>query len=490
MNSTTSSGGFSLSRLLQPAVLIKTAVLFYCLFTVFASGLPFFGDHVTLVSAPANYFFDTRFHSLLLPPDLDTGHPPFYAAAVALVWLIFGRSLFVTHCITLICVLFLITQYYLLAKKLLDPKAQGFALLLFIFQPVILAQTAAMSSDILLTALFLAALNGWMRHQPRKWIMALAVGLMISLRGWVGLTALVFMDLTTLSAMRSLRWKKIMQYGFALLPFLIYIVIRHSYQGYWLTPADGPWAQGREWVSGWRAGGKCFEFVVRLLEFGMVVPVIILLTAFLKMRKAWWKEPVNPMLFCAALSLAIFTLPFRNPILIRYFLPVILLMILAFSQVISNWHSKAAKRLTVLFTGLLFISAHFYAYPQMQNSLLEYSWGDGSLAHLSYFEYRAKGREFLNEQHIRPEEVYTGFPEYKSFAATDLKGDDIHYQTLDTASLSACHYVIYSNIMNGIPQTTELILKNNWKRIAGWKSYPVEYSIFENPAYAEKSSYR
>src|SRR5438045_3352806 len=57
---------------------------------------PFFGD-TTYHSTIAQWFLETDFKSLILPFDMDAGHPPFFGAYLAIVWKAFGKSLAVSH---------------------------------------------------------------------------------------------------------------------------------------------------------------------------------------------------------------------------------------------------------------------------------------------------------------------------------------------------------------------------------------------------------
>ena len=103
---------FSLKQLLtSPETVIRAAILFICMFNASLLGLPYFGDHVTLISIPASDYYNSGFHSIWLPEGHATGHPPFYALLAALSWAIFGKSLVISHLLTLIFFFFFFVLY-------------------------------------------------------------------------------------------------------------------------------------------------------------------------------------------------------------------------------------------------------------------------------------------------------------------------------------------------------------------------------------------
>jgi hypothetical protein len=118
----------------------------------------------------------------------------------------------------------------------------------------------------------------------------------------------------------------------------------------------------------------------------------------------------------------------------------------------------------------------------MRSSVFEYSWGEASLAHLSYFTFREEGRRFLADNQINEEMVCAGFPDYKNFADTDLHAIAFGYRPMLSGQMDSCNYIFYSNIMNGISREEEMELKSKWIRVKTWYQYPVEYILFQRPS--------
>ncbi len=465
----------------DPGTLIKTAIIFYCLFTVFIFSIPFFGDHVTLVSWPASYYYDSGFATFFLPETIATGHPPFYPLVIAMVWQLFGKSLIVTHLITLFSILFLLTQFYIFSKKFIKEQHHGVAIILFMFYPVLLAQTAAMSIDVLLTGIFFWGMNAIHSKNKKQLFFAVLFAVLISLRGWMVVMSFFIIEMVINRFTIGKIFKNGFIYLLALIPCIVYFIFQYRNSGWWITPTGGNWSKGRELVSGQLIFGKLFEFSIRNIEFGMIIPVLVIMVYILKNAHKLILNDLYKVILITIAVFAFFMLPFRNAILIRYFMPVHLLVLILFVKILSEYFTALKKNIIIAITCGLFVAHHFFAYPQLKTSVFEYSWGDGSLAHLSYFTYRNQGAEYLKQNNINPNKVYTGFPEYKPFNLTNLNQNTFYYNKLELGDLEHYEFVIYSNIMNEIPKEAEMELKNNWIRLKSWYSYPVEYIIFKRP---------
>ncbi|MEZ5013451.1 MAG: hypothetical protein R2794_04105 [Chitinophagales bacterium] len=458
------------------AVFFRAGVIFYMLFTVLCAGLPFWGDQVTLVSIPAQWLY-AHPGNWILPEGSDTGHPPFYGLIVALAWLLAGKNLLVAHLVTLLTVLLLFTQYYLLCKRYVPEHIRWLAVLLFLFQPVILAQTAAMSPDLFLSALFLMGLEGLASGREKKLYAALLLMPLFNLRGWMlDIALILLLFLHTKTSMRT-----ILTAGLMLLPACCWLVYHHAQAGWWLAPAQGYWSHGRSLNDLPGIAAKAAEYIVRNVAFGMFVPWICILFHFLR------KKPVGNVLLARSiwvvfLVLIFFLLPFRNPILVRYLLPLMLPVLLFFSgEILAPYTFTQARRIGLLMI-LLFLSYHFWAYPRSNYSLLTNDWGNGSLAHLSIFKLEEQMQDSLAVHDIPIQDVYAAFPEYKDRSDMYLVKSDAAYRPFSPdRSVSICGYFLYSNVMNGLPDSTVHALFH-WTPVIKLHAYPVDLILYQNPA--------
>ncbi len=462
-------------------VYFRAGILFYILFTILTLNLPFFGDHVSLISAPANFIYDTSFHTLILPDELNSGHPPFYALLHAVVWKVFGRTLIASHCITLLATLLLYVQFVSFSKKIHSEQQLPIAILLFVAQPVIITQVSLMSTDILLCAMFLLGLNSIISGKRKLLAVAIAISLLISLRGFLTVGFLFICELILSKGSGKQFFRMSLFYFLSALPALCWHIYHYTETGWMLANPISPWAAGRDFVSFKYLPGKVFEYALRFIEFGMIIPWLVIIISLRKLFQSVLSRPYIRILIAGLLFFSLFIIFFRNPVMLRYLLPLQIICLVLTAKMLSEIVKPQLKRILTGSIAIVFIAHHFFAYPQMRSSVFEYSWGEGSLAHLSYFKFREQGKSLLEAHSIQPAKVYTGFPDYKSFNDTNLNGEYFGYQPIPDNGIQSCPYIFYSNIMNGITKDTELELKNNWIRLGSYYAYPVEYVLFKNP---------
>ncbi len=381
---------FLKQQLLNGNLFFVCGLIFYLLFTLFTLHLPFYGDHVTLVSKPANFYFDTNFNTSILPAEFDTGHPPLYSFALAEWWKVFGKSLASSHMFIFFFIAFLFYQFHLLCKRLLTNKQHSIAIILCIFYPTLLAQVAAISTDILLSAMFLLGLNALLSRKREWLIAAVAISLLISLRGWMVVGSLFLIDLFFERVTFKLFLKKSVTYLLGILPYIFWVIVHFENTGWLLTPPASNWSEHRELVSLQLLWQKIAEYILRYVEFGMIIPWMAILFTLFRIRKTFAPDKkLLLMLIVPVLFFSIFVLPFRGPILIRYILPVQLIALIAFSKFVTELkyssirtRSFGTQSAITIATLLLFILHHFFSYPQIENFRIYYSLDDGSLANL------------------------------------------------------------------------------------------------------------
>lgn len=469
----------------SPATWMRAALLFTGLFTLLLLHLPFYGDQATLVSAPALFYYEDGFSRLILPDALATGHPPLYALWIALLWTVFGKSLAIVHIWTGICVIFLLVQVNRLAALYLPDPARALLLLLVLCYPVLWAQAAGMSADVLITALVLYGFRCITEDRRAMLGVTLALLPLLSLRGWIWVFGLGLVTLYHHRASGRALLRYVPVFLLACLPVGLYFWLQFRAAGWFLMPPHGNWSEHRSLTDGRLLAGKSFEFALRCIEFGVMIPAILVATRLRHHLKVQKVRTAAVGMIAAFIAIGVFTLPFRGPILIRYLLPLHILILLLASNVLTGSLSARWRNICLAATILMMLASHFYAYPQMRRSVFEYSWGDGSLAHLGYFSYRAEAAAFLDEQGIPKDSIYTSFPEYKSFALTDLTDDTIGYRNMDTQSIATLPYVIYANNMNMVTNDMLQTLERTHTPLFERKGYPLHYTVYRRHTAAE-----
>lgn len=474
----------SLQRLLtSPETVIRATILFVCMFNASLLGLPFFGDHVTLISIPASDYYSSGFHSIWLPEGHATGHPPFYAMLTALCWTVFGKSLLISHLLTLVFSLVLVAQYARLTKQMAEPRMRSLALILLLANPVFLAQMAAMSIDVFLTAVFLWGINVIHSRKKAHLVVVCILLTISSLRGFMLVAILLFYDWYYHKYTLKLLIINSLYYLLAGLPVAIYFILQYKHTGWWLVPTDGNWSAGRQFLDKTTIFPKIFEFGFRFIEFGMLIPMVVLVYNGFKNYQTYRLNHKAVLILIGLGVFALFILPFQNPVLIRYLLPMQLLVLLLFSEMVMYFKNRMLRKIAIGVTLIMMIAQHFVVYPESKHSAWAYNWGDGSLAHLSYFTFRTACHDYVVANNIPDDSIYAGFPDYKPFAYTDLVNDTIAYSASD---LNCSRYIILSNVMNGIPYWEKEQIRTQAKEVRRWSRYPIEYVLYENTSLRTK----
>ena len=457
-----------------------TIIILFGIASLFCFRLPFFGDHVTLGSHPAGLFYTSHFSSLILPADADTGHPPLYPVLLAGWWEIAGRSLIASHVFAML--FFLLMIYFIIktAGYFLETDQKFIAIALILLYPVVFAQLAAMSVDIPLTTCFFAGLYAILTRKRILLFIALLIAPLLSLRGIMTDGSLFIFHLFT-------ERKKILPvfsiYLAAALPFCAWLFYHHAQTGWWISSDTSPWQGGKEILSGIGFLYKAGEYILRFFEYGMILPWLILCSAVFRRKKESGAQNLYLLLVISIILFACVILPFRNPVLIRYLLPVQIMAILLFVKIISGYQSAKRKNILLFLASILFVAWNFIAYPEADAKKIFYTnWGDGSMSHVSYFAFRERTKNYITQHNINPHEVYTSFPEYKPFYDTDLSNEDCQYSNMNMDSIDSYPYIIWSNIMNDVPLSVRNDVLKNWIPVLSLHHYPVSYYLLKNPA--------
>lgn len=503
--------------------------LFCVAITLFSLDIPFFWDNVYLVSKMAHYYYENSFASVVLPVELDSGHPPFYAMYVAAIWSIFGKTLAVSHWAVFPFLVILGMAYYHLARHFLPSKALPFAMILLLIEPTLLAQSVLGGVDIALTALYLVALNGIFYRKRGLLAVALVLMSAFSLRGIIAVALLGLTELVVKgrglgvrgqeSGVRSeesgVRQQETVFYQFysivrkiapAYFPSIIFVLIWLLYHfqtnGFLLSNPDSPWAADYGYVDfkGWLKNLVIIDW--RLLDFGRIT--LWGMTIFLLFR--WFmnteyrisnieytvsntessitnhQSPVTnhqSLIYYILLPLFFF-IPFitlrYTPILHRYFLPTFLLFSILFIAVWFVIESKKMKSIVFGVVVLSLLSGHFWVYPDR----IAKGW-DASLAYLPYFELNNQATQYIERQNIPFEKVGAEFPAVNPRKFTHLT-DDLHYFIdKDAYKMTDFKYILQSNVMNDFSDSDleELQRENgDWRLEKEWRKGQVYLRLY------------
>ncbi|MFK7904936.1 MAG: hypothetical protein AB8B69_07420 [Chitinophagales bacterium] len=491
--------------------------VFLCLvLTICSLHIPFFWDNVYLVSKMAHYYYENAFPSVVLPLELDSGHPPFYALYVAAMWSCFGQTLAASHWAVFPFLVGLGISYYHLADYFLPAKLVPYAMLLLLVEPSLLAQSLLGGVDIALVCLYLMALNGIFYR--KRWLLMLSLCLMsvFSLRGIIAvgllgttefLVKMLENSLTKgnsskpLSSVLHRCFSVLQKITPAYLPsiFLVltWLYYHHQVSGFWVSNPDSPWAADYGYVDlkGWFK--NLVVVVWRLLDYGRIVlwsmAAFLLLQWLLKRKNRAIEEDTssfNTQVFTSKLQSLflfiflplIFYLPFitlrQTPILHRYFLPMILLVSILFVLLLGFIKNQKARNFAFVVAVMALLSGHFWVYPDR----IAKGW-DASLAYLPYFKLNDEATAYIEAKNISFEAVGSEFPAVNPRKFTHLKETDLrHFIDKDAYELTDFKYILQSNVMNDFSEQDLEALqsaKGDWRLEKEFRNGQVYIRLYE-----------
>ncbi|NPA44250.1 MAG: hypothetical protein GXO49_01825, partial [Chlorobi bacterium] len=370
--------------------------IFYTFLTWFVSDNIFFWDTVQLASLHAHYFYENNFNNLLLPNEIDSGHIPSFGMYIALIWKIFGKTLFASHFAILPFLYGIIWQAYLLIKKFINKKYVFLALVIFLADATLLAQSTLISPDVVLVFLFLLALNSVLKQNKILLSISVAGLFLISMRGMMVATSILTLDIifniqfTNFKETFVQLLKKTIIYIPALIIFIAFNYYHYYVKGWFAYHNNSPWATNFEITNLKGFLRNIIILIWRLIDFGRIFMWIITLSIIISSYKSIKNDKkirkLIIILFVVSFFLLISFLMYKSLTGHRYILPIYLTFSLLTTYLIFE-KIKTKKRKIIISTLLVLglLSGNFWVYPEK----IAQGW-DSSLAYLNYFKLRNK----------------------------------------------------------------------------------------------------
>jgi hypothetical protein len=463
----------TLRKLLLPSVFV-----YFCLLSLLSLSIPFFWD-VTFFGRQADYIYSGHWFSAL-PQDIDMGGFPLYAYWMASAWILFGKTLVVSHLALLPFTLGIAWAFHRLAKKFLTEDTVPWAMLLLCVEPAFLTQSLLMAYDILLLCFFLFALNALFE---KKWLLYSLVLILLSFTTKRSIGAVISLGIIQV-LMASAEERRQMRFLILYLPvsaaMLAWALIHHQLTGwYFFFPLASE--QGEELLSLSGMGKQFVILVWRLIDSGRIFLWLFALASGLLYYRSWKKDPAIKILFLITFVPGLFFLllltALSNPPGDRYFLTAfsgLCLLVCGLARYLN------AQNRIILFLVLAagLITGNFWLYPER----LSNNW-DTSLKVIPFFELKAEMNAFIHGKNIPFSEVATQFPLIQPRQYTDLTSPEpIFINALD-GPLNKFHYYLHSNVCNTdlLPQIEAI--KPTWRLVKEVKKGQVYLMLFENPAF-------
>ena len=459
-------------------ITLGALLLLVTLATILVRQHPFFWDTIQLGSKHAHWYYENNFQHLLLPDEIDSGHPPAFGMYLAFVWKVFGKSLAVSHLAMLPFLLGIVFLAFRIGDYFGEKENSWMLALLAFADPVLAGQAVLVSPDIALACCFLLVLYGILYRQNGAQILG-ALGLAaISTRGMMVVVALYLFRLV-------INWRKSWTTPIRLaLPYVpggllaMFFLIYHYQQKGWIGYDEAmPWAPSFEQVG---IRGLLKNTVVlawRMLDYGRLF--IWLPLGWLAYRQ--WKndrpgvnEKARQAFWLLAITLPLLSITFlayRGLHGHRYLLPVFLTITILFYTVLV--HTSLTTRIRHLLLGAALaglLAGNLWIYPDT----ISQGW-DSTLAHLPYYSLRRQMLDYLDEQNIPLESVGTAFPEIGPLKYKELNDEVRGFKEKD---LSADSYIFYSNVMNDFSDEEIQRLEKEWRVEKRWRKGGVKVVLY------------
>lgn len=409
----------------------------------------FFWDTVQLASRHAHWYFDNNFQYFFLPPEFDSGHPPFFGMMLASMWKIFGKTLWISHFTMLPFLLGIIFLFYQLGEHFLGKGKSVYLLLLVVVDPFFIGQSILVSPDIVLIFGWLLAL--WSIVFGRRNVLIVATLLLaaVSMRGMMVVFSLFLFEVYRQyqdKLNRASFWKIFISYFPSGFFALVFFFLHYRHAGWIGYHETSPWAPTFERVDFrgvlWNTGLLGW----RLLDFGRIFLWIILGWGWVKLINGSLKittqiKEIIALILLTGVVLVPSLLIHKSIMGHRYLLPVCLsidLLTIAILLKINVRPLVKKSAFAFIFLGLL--TGNLWVYPKH----IAQGW-DSTLAHWPYYDLRTKMLQYLDENSIPVDSVGTEFPMIGSLELLDLNGRKEGFHKKDVEKDS---YILYTNVFN------------------------------------------
>ncbi len=444
--------------------------------------LPFFWDAMSK-SQRAAWIYSNNFSSLIVPTEINSGHPPLWITSIALTWKLFGKALWSSRLLLLLVNIGVFYQVFLLIRSNLNRSVPILLGLLIFIEPTLIAQTTILNNDMLLLFFTLLGINSLFGNRYWLYTIALTGLLLTNLRGIYILLALSIIHIwLSKSALLDFNRKMLRAYVISIPVFIGFLFYQYSELGWFLITKNKGFSTHRE-VAGFMLIAKNTAVIIKnLLEYGRLVvwiPLGILVFQFLKKKKYLEDKNSTKILISLFVFITIFFIgfvPFTNPMGPRYFLICYVLATLLFINLLFTLKINFnTRRLLLIGIFLAFLTGHFWIYP----STISQAW-DSSLAYLNYYKQEELMFQYLDSENISYSEVGTNIP-LNAKELTTLKPIDKNAPKFINLDIDENEFILFSNIENRTDDDIINQLKTSWKEVTTYSQLGVFLTLYKNP---------
>ncbi len=428
----------------------------------------FFWDTVQLGAKHATFFYENDLAISFLPNNIDSGHIPTFGYLLAVLWTVFGKSLWISHLFILPFALGIAWQLQLLVLRFFQRKYLIWVLIIIFLDTTLLSQISLVSPDVPLLFFFLLAINSLAKRS--KWRIAFAFSclFLISLRGMILTVPLFLFEVIWFWNKQENAKNRLIQLikiGIPYLPaafiFLVFSYYHFLQKGWIGYHENSPWAVFFEKVSFQGLIKNTFIFGWRIIDFGrlfvwLVGLITIVIVGVPQLRKSTQFKQLLLLFGLIIGFLAIPAMIYTDLKGHRYFMPVYItfsLLVLFVLLELNNSTRWKRAGVSILILGL--ISGSFWVYPKS----VAQGW-DSTLAHLPYYSLRQSMVNYMNKNKMDKESIGFDFPGAYSQKYLDLSENTWSFPEVDFGKQE---YILYSNVVNEFTDNELTELETKWE---------------------------
>lgn len=460
------------------------ASIFYTVVTLVSLKFPFFWDNILFSSKTAFYFYNEALSNLILSPGLDSGHPPFWGKMISIVWLLFGKSIIVSHIIMWPLLIAMAYNFIQFSKQVLPALLVLPATILMLLEPTLLAHSTMVSLEIVLVCGFFGAMNAIFKN--KFWSLSLWCLLisLTSIRG-IFLTIAIFICYCVYQYYFSKRvnlFKAVKPFLLSGMAVFIWYMYHWYAAGYFFQSPDSGWAANNT-VTNASVLFKNLVFTFwRFIDYGRwiilisFIPILLFLARTKnfelsqKLRFVLYTLLIVSIVLITAVSIT------KSPPLHRYYIISYLLISILFLYLLHQFNNNQIKKLVFGLVCISLVTGHLWVYPEK----LAQGW-DGSLAHIPFFKLKSKMLNYIDNENINRKNVLTDFPLINANYYSDLGTKRNDFIPKHKAKFNEKDYILQSNICNGFNDEELIELKTNWQLKKEFKKNRIYIRLYENP---------
>ena len=446
------------------------------LISVLSAKNPFFWDNVIQLSIPANWYYNTNFSTFYIPSEIGTGHPTFISMYLASIWMLFGRSLLISHLAFLPIIFGFILETYKLIFFFSKQKFYSMLILLLVLvETTIISQLTALTFEIFHLYFLVLAVNAIIKN--KKIVLAIAfTGLCLtSLRGSIsGFGLLLFALIYYYNNLKKGEIEVFKPFIPGLIALALFLISFYLTQGWVIhNTVSNKWKQSAESASLKQVGINFLHFSFKFIDYGKIILWLfifkIIFDFIYKKTKLSFETKFLALISIGQIVVfAMVILPSGNSIGHRYLIPAYLFIII----LIGLWLFKQ-KYKSIIYTCvlLLFLIGNFIVYPMKMSQ----GW-DSTTLQWTYFNLRKEAINYMEENEIDISHVGTYFPNSASFEIIDLNPQKTNFKYAD---LKNDTYILFSNVYNRKDSTIDDLFSDSWNIVKSFEKFNVKVILFK-----------